>query len=507
MEKQVRISREEFQSFLRADFVAFADKAFEELNPGKTFLPNWHIEVIADALQQCFAGKLHRLAINLPPRSLKSHMTSISFPAWVLGHRPEARFICVSYAQDLSEKLASDCRSLIATDWYQALFPGMRSAADRQSVHDFATTERGFRLATSVSDGITGRGADFVIIDDPLKSDEAVSERRRNSVNEWYDSSVFPRLDDKRVDCIILIMQRLHEDDLVGHVLKQGDWELLKFPAIAEEDENYLVETPYGRKRFARRRGEALHPDREPLEVLAQLREVLGEYNFAGQYQQAPSPLGGGMIKRQWFLSYTPQELPKEFELVFQSWDTANKCSELNDYSVCTTWGIANKHLYLLDVFRKRMDYPELRRNVKGHADSWKAKNILIEDRSSGTSLIQDLIADGMHCVTRYQPKVEKVMRMHSVTSTIENGFVHIPEQASWLAEYVHEMAVFPNGRFDDQVDSTSQALDWAKEQRSARLVCEVITVETKHTPFASHSHALERSAWNRTGGWIVISK
>ena len=135
-------------------------------------------------------------------------------------------------------------------------------------------------------------------------------------MNDWYNHTVVTRLNDKQTGCIIVIMQRLHERDLVGHVLEQGDWKLLKFPAIAEENENYLVYTPYGRKRFARRQGEALHPDHESLEVLAQLRGVLGEYNFAGQYQQAPSPLGGGMIKRQWFRSYTPQELPKEFELV-----------------------------------------------------------------------------------------------------------------------------------------------------------------------------------------------
>ena len=482
---------------MRQDFVAFTEKAFGDLNPGAEYFSNFHVEVISEALQQCFAGKLRRLAINLPPRSLKSHMVSVSFPAWLLGRRPSAQIICASYTQDLSEKLASDCRTIMATDWYRNLFPGTRLAADRQPVHDFTTTQRGFRLATSVGGVLTGRGADFIVIDDPLKPDEAISETRRNSVNEWYDNSVLTRLNDKRTGCIILIMQRLHEDDLVGHVLKHGDWKVLKFPAIAEEDENYLVQTPYGRKRFARRQGEALHPDREPLEVLAKVREVLGEYNFAGQYQQAPAPLGGGMIKRQWFRTYLPQELPKEFELLFQSWDTANKCSELNDYSVCSTWGIADKHLYLLDVLRKRMDYPELRRNVKGHADNWKAKTILIEDKSSGTSLIQDLIADGVHGVTRYEPKMEKVMRMHAVSSTIENGFVHIPEQAPWLGEYLHELTIFPNGRFDDQADSTSQSLDWAKVRTSAFFMPKVIAVETKHTPFASHSSSL-RPRWNR---------
>lgn len=500
------ISREEFQAFLRQDFTAFAEKAFHELNPGTEYLHNWHVEVICDALEQCLAGKLRRLIINLPPRYLKSHLTSISFPAWLLGHRPEAQIICVSYGQDLSEKLASDCRTIIATDWYQDLFPSTRLATDKQSVYDFATTQRGFRLATSVGGVLTGRGSTFTIIDDPLKPDEALSETQRTSVNDWYDHTLFTRLNDKRTGCIILIMQRLHEDDLVGHVLKQGGWELLRFPAIAEEDENYFLQTPYRRKRFARRRGEALHPDRESLEVLAQMREIMGEYNFSGQYQQAPSPLGGGMIKRQWFRSYTPQELPKEFELVFQSWDTANKSSELSDYTVCTTWGLIDKHLYLLEVLRRRLNYPDLRRTVKQQAEIYRVKTILIEDRASGTQLIQDLIADGVHCVARYEPKLDKIMRMHSVTSTIENGFVHIPEQAHWLAEYLHEFAVFPNDRFDDQVDSTSQALDWIKEHESASPMVEFISVAVPHIPFASRSHALERSA-RTEDGWIIISK
>ncbi len=171
--------------------------------------------------------------------------------------------------------------------------------------------------------------------------------------------------------------------------------------------------------------------------------------------------MGGGLIKTHWFKTYT--ELPEEFELVFQSWDTANKSSELNDFSVCTTWGKQENHLYLLHVFRKRLDYPELRRAVKQQAEIYRSQNILIEDKASGTQLIQDLIAEGVHATTRYEPKLEKIMRMNTVTNVIENGFVHIPAQADWLAEYLHELSVFPNGRFDDQVDSTSQALDWAR--------------------------------------------
>jgi hypothetical protein len=297
---------------------------------------------------------------------------------------------------------------IITADWYQDLFPSTRLAAGRQSVHDFTTTQKGFRLATSVGGVLTGRGADFIIIDDPLKPDEALSETQRKSVNDWYDHSLLTRLNDKKTGSIILIMQRLHEDDLVGHVLQQENWKVLKFPAIAEEKEFHVVDTSYGRRTFTRQPGDALHPEREPLEVLAVLREIQGEYNFSGQYQ-APSPLGGGLIKTQWFKTYTSQDAPSEFELVFQSWDTANKSSELSDYSVCTTWGMLKNHLYLLHVLRSRLDYPDLRRAVKQQAEIYKAKNILIEDKASGTQLIQDLRADGMHGTTQYEPKMERL--------------------------------------------------------------------------------------------------
>jgi len=331
-------------------------------------------------------------------------------------------------------------------------------------LNDYMTTEKGFRMSTSVGGPLTGRGGDFIIIDDALKPDEALSETQRKSANDWFDHTVVSRLNDKRRGCIIVIMQRLHEDDLAGHVFHQGGWEILRFPAIAEQDERYTIQTPYGERVFTRREGEALHPERESLEMLARMREIQGEYNFAGQYQQSPSPLGCGMIKTHWFKTYTPAVLPKEFELVFQSWDTANKSSELCDFSVCTTWGLHKKHVYLLHVLRRRLDYPDLRRTVKQQADLYGAKTVVVEDKASGTQLIQDLQSDGVHAATRYEPQMEKIMRMHSVSSTVENGFVHVPTEADWLPEYLHELSIFPNGKYDDQVDSTSQALDWLKQ-------------------------------------------
>jgi hypothetical protein len=234
------------------------------------------------------------------------------------------QILCVSYAQDLAAKLARDCRGIMTSGWYRQIFP-TRLALHRQAVQEFITTRQGYRLATSTGGVLTGRGADIILIDDPLKPEEALSDAQRQAANDWYDHTLYSRLNDKRRGAIVIIMQRLQEDDLVGHVLAQEDWELLSFPAIAEADEVHEIETIWGPRRFTRRQGEALHPDREPLEVLKHIRRTIGEYNFAGQYQQSPAPLGGGLVKAQWFKRYGEQERPERFDRIVQSWDTATR--------------------------------------------------------------------------------------------------------------------------------------------------------------------------------------
>jgi predicted phage terminase large subunit-like protein len=461
----MNLAPSDYHALLRRDLSAFIQRAFYQLNPTATFLPNWHIEVVASALEACRRGEITRLVINQPPRSLKSHCASVAFTAFLLGHDPSAQVIGASYGQDLANKHALDCRTIMASTWYQALFPHTRLSSGRQAIEDFMTTRQGFRLSTSVGGVLTGRGADFIIIDDPLKPDEALSDNQRTAVNDWFDHTLYSRLNDKRRGRIILIMQRLHEDDLVGHVLGVEPWKVIRFPAIAEEDETHVIQTPYGTRHFQRRAGEALHPEREPLEVLKHVREAQGEYNFAGQYQQAPAPLGGGMVKAEWFKAYPAADVLAKFEMTFQSWDTANKPTELSDYSVCTTWGIRENHVYLLHVFRKRLGYPELKRAVREQAAAFRPETILIEDKASGTQLIQELVSEGVHEIKKYEPTMDKIMRMNSVTSTIENGFAHLPDKAAWLNEYLHELTSFPKGKYDDQADSTSQALDWFKQQ------------------------------------------
>ena len=196
--------------------------------------------------------------------------------------------------------------------------------------------------------------------------------------------------------------------------------------------------------------------------TLAHIRQTIGEYNFSAQYQQNPTPVGGAMVKTGWLQYYELGHLPERFGHTLQSWDTANKATELSDYSVCTTWGAHDNRYYLLDVFRQRLNYPDLKRKVQELAKRDRPNKILIEDKASGTQLIQDLKADGIYAITAYQPPSgsDKIMRLHAQTAVFENGRVLLPSRAPWLSEYINELTSFPGARHDDQVDSTTQALD-----------------------------------------------
>lgn len=456
----------QYEFILRRDLMGFIERSFYELNPQTTFSKSPHIEMLASMLEAVRQGKIKRLIVNIPPRSLKSHAVSVAYAAWLLGHNPAVQIICASYGQDLADKHARDCRTLMSSTFYRRLFPQTRLSTEKQSVNEFMTTGQGFRMSTSVGGVLTGRGADIIILDDPLKPDDALSATKRTGVNEWYDNTLVSRLNSKENGAIIIVMQRLHQDDLVGHVLEQEDWKVLSFPAIAEEEEVHVIESPLGRRRFERTVGEVLQPDRESKLTLAGIKRTIGEYNFASQYQQSPMPLGGALVKTEWLRYYDPGDLPYRFVFILQSWDTANKSGELNDFSVCTTWGVTCDHYYLLHVFRKRLNYPELKRAVKEHAQQHKATNVLIEDKASGTQLIQDLKADAVFGVKPYDPPpgADKTLRLYSQTAEFESGRVLLPRSAPWLDEYLREITSFPGSKYDDQVDSTTQALDHLKD-------------------------------------------
>lgn len=450
---------------LRQDFYAFVHRSFLELNPQTPFLPNWHVEVLAGYLELVRLGYITRLIINIPPRHLKTHIASIAFPAWILGHEPATQILSISYAQDLSESYARGCRTLMTRPFYQALFD-TRLNPSREAVSEFETLDGGFRLSTSVGGVLTGRGADIIIIDDPLKADDALSEARRRSVNEWYDNTLRSRLNNQETGAIIIVMQRLHIDDLVGHVQQNERWGVLSLPAISEREETYGYPTAYDlNKKYVRSAGTVLHPAQMSEGTLRQIRAGMTEYNFTAQFQQEPQPPSGNVVKRDWLKYYEDKDRPDRFDTILQSWDTANKETELANYSVCTTWGFKDNRIYLLHVLREKMEFPTLKQTVEEHARLHKAQIVLIEDKASGTQLIQQLRSEGRHTIAE-APKLDgdKVMRLRAQTAKFSGGFVLLPKQAEWLTDYVSELIGFPNSKNDDQVDSTVFALAWATE-------------------------------------------
>jgi len=456
-------------ALLRKNLAAFTAKTFQVVSPSDRFIPNWHIDVIADYLERCYRGEIKRFAFTMPPRSMKSICTSVAFACWVLGKDPSRRIICVSYSAELSLKFARECKAVMESDWYRSIFPKTRLA--RVTEQELITTQQGGRYTTSVGGSLTGRGGNIIIVDDPMKAQDGQSEAARTSVKQWFDNTLFSRLDNKADDVIILVMQRLHVGDLVAHVLETGEWEHLNLPAIATCEQTF--ELSDGR-RIERHVGDVLHPAREPLPVLEEIRATIGSFNFEAQYQQEPVPAEGNLIKWSWFRGYEVPPQRKPGDLIVQSWDTASKPNAASDYSVCTTWLIQGNDYYLLDVYRQKPDYPDLRVAVVNNAEKYRPDSILIEDTGTGSSLLQEYRNHQLRGIPRpigITPKGDKTERMYAPSARIEAGHVHLPLSAPWLDELQKEFLAFPNGQHDDQADSLSQCLNWHENSPRSDIV------------------------------------
>lgn len=451
------------RELLRRDFAAFMRKAWAWISAGEPIAWNWHLDAIAYQLERVAVGENLRLLVTIPPRNAKSKTISVIWVAWMLAQDPTRNFVCVSYSNELSGKLARYCLSIMTSPWYRELFPRAVISSKRSAAMDFETTAGGGRLATSVTGTLTGRGGDIIILDDVIKPEEANSETTRNAVNDWYQSTLASRLNDKASGAIILVMQRLHQYDLAGMLLEAGGWHQLKLPAIATEDE--AIPLTRGR-RHHRRAGELLHPAREPKSVLDSLKAAMGSAAFAAQYQQDPVPATGNVIQNEWFKTYDPATLDRTYGGIVQSWDTASKDNPHNDWSVCITALLLRKDIYILNVLRRRMTMPVLMATAISAARDWSAHELLIEDQASGTQLIQLLRAEdprGVPSPIARRPETDKLSRAMGVSAMIEAGRVHLPSEADWLPEFKSELLGFPNTRYDDQVDALSQLLDWVR--------------------------------------------
>ena len=283
------------QALLAKNLMPFTEFAFGVVRPGVTLKRNWHLEAVTHKLYQLARGYTRRLIITLPPRSLKSLCASVALPAWFLGHYPWERVVVVSYSDFLSRTHANDFRRVINHPLYQAIFPAVR--LDRDTDREIITSERGKRIATSIDGTLTGLGGNLIIIDDPIKLGDVMSDAVRERVIEWYRSTLLSRGDDKSEARIVVVMQRVHQNDLVGYLQEQGGFDVLNLPAIATKTDIYDLGD--GRT-YMRRQGELLHPMHESVNTLIELKREMGPIAFSAQYQQAPIPPGGTIIKRKW---------------------------------------------------------------------------------------------------------------------------------------------------------------------------------------------------------------
>jgi len=406
-----------------------------------------HIQLIAQNLEKLESGEIKRLAVFMPPRHGKSMLCSEFFPAWYLGNNPQDFVIQATYAQELADDFGRKVRNQLNSEDFNKAFPQVALRSDSTSAKRFHTMQGGTYSAVGAGGAITGRGAHLLIIDDPIKGrEDAESDVQRRNLIEWYKSVAYTRL--MPGGKIIIIQTRWHQDDLAGFILNesQEDWKVLDLPAIDSS-------------------GNALWPEAYNVEALEKIRQTVGERVWNALYQQQPTNEEGSIIKRDWWNIYKEDKIPT-LSYVIQSYDTAYSTRDTADFSACTTWGVftardENNVPYdaaiLLDAWKERLEYPELRKRANDSYYEWRPDQVLIEKKASGQSLIQDLRRSGVPVIT-YSPDRDKVSRTHSVASMFEGGLVFTMDQ-DWTKSVIEESAAFPYGKHDDIHDTCVQAL------------------------------------------------
>lgn len=450
---------------IRSSFPEFIKASFRCVSPKAVYSHNWHIDCMAEYLAAAQRQEVKRLILNIPPRMMKSITVTVAWPAWLLGEDPRNRIIAGSYSKGLAVKHSIDSRRIMGRQWYLDAFPDTRIAEGQNEKSKFVTTALGHRMAVSVGSTVTGEGGNFLITDDPMNPIQAQSEADRETANSWFTGTLTSRLDDPVNDVMVIVMQRLHEDDLSGHVqtLDPDEWTVVSLEAMFEKKKTIS----YGKFKKTVKENELLHPDRLPKVVLDKKRRTMGEYQYSGQYQQNPSPTEGGILKKKWWMEWLKPDLPT-FDLIVQSYDTAIEEKEESDYSVRTTWGVFKMDEYfpngrqkvgaiLLECMEEKISYNELKKNALASYRDFKPDVILVENRASGHMLVQDLKRAGLP-VRKIQVTKDKVVHAHMAAPILEAGCVWYVNK-KWVKRVITQCAQFPKATNDDIV--TSATLFW----------------------------------------------
>lgn len=472
---------------------AFVRWAWQIIEPGTPYVDNWHIAAKCEHLEAVSRGEIRFLLINEPPRCMKSTVTSVCWNAWEWGpmERPWERFLTASYSGQLAVRDALKTRRLVQHPEFRRLFGHVELSGDQNQKTRFENTRTGYRLATSVGGTATGEGGTRLVVDDPHSAAEAQSDTERQNALDWWDNTMSTRMNDPKRDVVVVNMQRLHEADLTGHLLKKepGQWEHLMLPMELEVSRRCAIRVT-GWRDPRTTEAELLWPERFDAASVARLKISLGEYGAAGQLQQRPSPAGGGILKVAHFQAW-PHDVPyPPFEHVVLSYDTAFTASEENDPTAHTAWGTfrhrGRRCVMLLDAWSDFLGYPELRRRV---LDNWRerygkddpARGVksrrpdvnLVEEKGSGISLLQDLRQANVPCCGYNPGRDAKRVRAHAAAPILELGAIYIPETSrrgeegkfvTWARAFVDQCERFPNDEHDDLVDTFTQVAQYLRD-------------------------------------------
>jgi phage terminase large subunit-like protein len=480
-----------------ASLKEFIKGAWHVIEPETEFLDGWHIDAICVHLEAAARGELTWLVISMPPGHMKSLMCSVAFPAWVWCAQPEMRVLTASYAAELARGFSIQSRSIVESDWYQARWPTeLRDDVNRQDKYE--NHKRGFRLATSVGAKLTGLGGSVLIFDDPISMDDIYSDTKRANTNRWVDNVASTRIRNMKPGARIMVAQRGHEVDPIGHILKKKIPGLVHLNLQARFVPHKRCVTPYfadPRTRIDEPLWPALYPDAR---LTALERYDLTPDAFAAQFQQEPTVEGGSILRRKWWRIWGERALPP-CAVYIVSIDPSVKEQDYNDPWACTVWGLF-KHqepgdlvdrwnMMLLDVWEKHMNYPEARVKARQTYEYWTVEgqppdHVLVEDKASGPALIHELTLAGVENITPWPPKgmkmPDKVQRARLVAHLHMAGRIWVPgkklsktERSGEVVEQkfedvIRQAEVFPAGEHDDLVDTCTQA--WAFARRSGYL-------------------------------------
>ena len=450
---------------LESSFAQFFREAWPLLEPGKALDWSWHYELIAEYLEIVYRREIRRLIINVPPRTAKSTEATICWPAWCWARNQALRFLTGSYSKDLSVEHSVKRRGLIDSNWFRQFWP-ITFAEDTNRRDQYRNASQGEMIATSVGATGTGRGGDILLLDDGLSADQAKSEAERKTAHGWFMDTFRTRLNDPAIGAIVVIEQRTHEEDLTGWLLKNepGQWTHLRIPLEAEEREVWKF--PISGRVIERQLGDVLQPSRFTPEVMASRK--IHARTYATQDQQRPAPDGGVIFRREWWKYYkTP---PAKFDRVITSWDFAVEGKADSDFNVGICLGQVGADIYLLDMVRARIPFPEQKRALKSFSVKHpEARRHYVEKKANGPAVMASL-AKEVSGLIAVDPQGSKEQRAEAASGDVEAGNVWLPEDAPWILDFVEECTIFPNGANDDQVDAVSQGINELRKARNAWL-------------------------------------